>query len=127
KTVAKFRKLAVVALPIAADDVAIAPVPLRPQGGEFAYLIAALTHVPRLGDELDLGDYRILIDDVEEGGEAIDLVQFAGQGGCEVEAEAVNVHILHPVTQTVHDELEDLGVAHVQRVPCARVVHVVSG
>ena len=39
------------------------------------------------------------MDDVEEGAEAIDVVELAGQGGGQVEAEAVDVHLGHPVAQ----------------------------
>ena len=45
----------------------------------------------------------------------------------EVEAEAVDVHLRHPVAQAVHDQLQHVGVAHVERVAGARVVHVVRG
>ena len=46
------------------------------------------------------------MDDVEEGAEAVDLVQLAGQGGGQIEAEAVDVHLRHPVAQLVHDQLQ---------------------
>src|SRR5581483_12519882 len=44
----------------------------------------------------------------------------------EVEAEAVDVHLEHPVAEAVHDELQRPRVRHVQRVAAARVVHVVA-
>ncbi len=62
-------------------------------GREPADLVAAVADVPRLGDELDLGDDRVLLDDVEERRQAVDLVELAGQGRGEVEAEAVDVHV----------------------------------
>ena len=34
--------------------------------------------------------------DVEEGGEALDRMQLPRQGGSEVEAEAVDVHLVRP-------------------------------
>ena len=48
----------------------------------------------------------ILVDDVEERAQPVDLVQLAGQGARQVEAEAVDVHLHHPVAQAVHDELQ---------------------
>jgi hypothetical protein len=51
-----------------------------PQRREVADLVAAIPEVPRLGDELDLGDHRVLLDDVEERREPVDLVELAGQG-----------------------------------------------
>ncbi len=67
------------------------------------------------------------MDDVEKGRKAVDLVQLAGEGGRQVEAEAVHVHLLDPVAQRVHHQLERLGVHHVQRVSRPRVVHVEAG
>ena len=46
------------------------------------------------------------MDHVEEGGEAIHVVELAGEGGGEVEAEAVDVHLEDPVAEAVHDQLE---------------------
>ncbi len=66
------------------------------------------------------------MDGVEEGGELIDLVQLAGQGRRKVESKAIDVHLLHPVAQAVHDQLQHLGVAHVQGVAGAGEVHVVA-
>ena len=54
--------------------VAIPAVPLRPADGEVADLIAAFAQVPWLGDELDLRDDRVLVNDVEERAESIDGV-----------------------------------------------------
>ena len=106
-----------------AHRVAVAAVPLGPQGREAAHLVAALAQVPRLGDQLHLGDDRVLLDDVEERREAVHLVQLAGQGGGQVEAEAVHVHLGDPVAQRVHDQLQHVRGAHEQGVAGAgRVV-----
>ena len=110
--------------PVVAHLVAVAAVPLRPQRGEVADLVAALAHVPGLGDELHLGDDGVLLDEVEEGRELVHVVQLARQRRGQVEAEAVDVQVLHPVAQRVHDQLEHVGVAHVQAVAGARVVDV---
>ncbi len=125
ETVGEFGERLARAPPVVAHDVAVLAVPLRPERREVADLIAALADIPRLGDELDLGDDRILLDDVEEGTEAVDVVQLPGERGRKVEAEAVHVHLQHPVAQRVHDELQHVRVAHVQAVARAGVVHVV--
>ena len=52
----------------------------------------------------------------EEAAQAIDFMQLAGQYGRQVEAEAVNVHLLHPIPQAVHDELDSAAVEHVEAV-----------
>jgi hypothetical protein len=65
------------------------------------------------------------MDDVEERAQPIDVVSSRAARG-QVEAEAVDVHLLDPVAQAVHDELQRARVRHVQRVAAARVVHVVA-
>jgi hypothetical protein len=114
------------AAPEVADRVPVLPVPFAPQRREVADLIAAVAHIPRLGDQLDLGDHRILLDQVEERGQPVHLVELAGQGGGEIEPEAVHVHVEHPVAQRVHDHLKHVRVPHQQAVPGARGVHVVA-
>ena len=113
------------AAPEVADGVAVLAVPLRPQRREVADLVAAGPDVPRLGDQLGLADHRVLLDQVEEHRQPVDVVELAGEGGREVEPEAVDVHLGDPVPQRVHDQLKGVRVAHVQRVAGARVVHVV--
>ena len=62
---------------------------------------------------------------VEERGEAVDLGELACQRGGEVKAEAIHVHLCHPVAQRVHDELEDLRGTHEQRIAGAGRVEIV--
>ena len=109
EAVAELGQLAGVAAPEAADGVAVLAVPLGPADREVADLVAALADVPGLGDQLDLREHRVLVDDVEEGAEPVDLVQLARERGGEVEAEAVDVHLQHPVAQAVHDQLSVRG------------------
>ena len=87
------------AAPEVAHRIAVPAVPLGPQGREAADLVAVRTHVPRLRDELDLRDNGILVDEIEECGQPVDLGELSGQGGCEIEAEAIHVHLRHPVAQ----------------------------
>ena len=98
--------------PVVADRVAVLAVPLRPLRREVAHLVAARSDVPRLGDQLHLRDHRVLLDEVEERAQPVDLVELSGQAGRQVEAEAVDVHLRHPVAQRVHDQLQDMGAAH---------------
>ena len=118
--------LAPVPLPVAPDGIAILAVPFRPSRREVPDLIAPLAQVPRLGDQLDLRDHRVLVDHVEEGGQPVDVVQLPGEGRREVEAEAVDVHLEHPVAQAVHEELERARVPHVEGVAAPGVVLVVA-
>ena len=114
-----------VAAPEPAHRISILPIPLGPQHREIADLIPALAEIPRLRNQLHLRQHWILMDDVEERAEAIHLEQLASERARQVEPEAVDVHLDHPVPQAVHDELQHLRALHVQRVPAAGEVHVV--
>ncbi len=115
------------AAPVVAHRVAVLAVPLAPAHREVADLVAALADVPRLGDQLDVGEHRVLVNDVEERRQPIDVVELARQRRRQVEAEAVDVHLLHPVAQRVHHQLQRVRMPHVQAVAGAGVVHVVAG
>ena len=114
------------AAPEVADGVAVLAVPLRPLRREVAHLVAARPDVPRLGDELDLADGRILLHEFEERRQPVDVVELAGQRRGQVEPEAVDVHLGHPVPQRVHDQLQRVRVPDVEAVAGAGVVHVVA-
>jgi len=115
-----------VALPISAHVVAILAIPFRPQDGEVADLVSTFAHVPGLGDQLHRGNDRVLMDAVEEAGEPAHVVKLPREGGGEIEAEAIDVHLADPVTEAVHQELKHPRMHHVQRVSRAGVIHVVA-
>jgi hypothetical protein len=69
-------------LPVAAQGVPVKAIPLAPGRGEAAHLVAAHPHVPGLGDELHPRHHRIGVDDLEDGGVAIELAApHPAQGG----------------------------------------------
>ena len=113
--------------PEVAHGVAVDAVPLRPQDREVAHLVAAGADVPRLGDELDLGEDRVLVDRVEERRQAVDVVELAGQRRGQVEAEAVDVALDDEVAQRVHDHAAaPLGWTGFSELPVPGEVHVVA-
>ena len=67
------------------------------------------------------------MDDVEERGEPVDLVQLACERRGEVEAEAVDVALGHEVAQRVHDQPQHRGMHDVEAVAGAGEVEVVAG
>ncbi|CAB4743432.1 unannotated protein [freshwater metagenome] len=111
--------------PEVAHAVAVLAVPLRPQWRELADLIAAGADIPRLGDELDPPEHRILLDRRHEAAEHVDIVEGAGEGGGEVEPKAVDMHLGDPVSKGVHDELQHVRLGDVERIAAAGVVGVV--
>ena len=114
------------AAPVVAHGVAVLAVPFRPLRREAADLVTAGPDVPRLGDELDLTDRRILLDEFEERRQFVDVVELPGQCGSQVETEPVDVHLGHPVPQRIHDELQRMRVTDVEAVAGPGVVHVVA-
>ena len=79
--------------PVAPQRLAIDVVPLRPAGRKAADLIAAKPDVPRFGDQLDVGENRILPDRGEEHAVRVERRGAAERRG-EIEAEAVDVEHL---------------------------------
>ena len=66
------------------------------------------------------------MNDVEEGTELVDIVQLTSKCGGQIEPEPVNVHLLNPIAQAVHDQLQHAGGLHIQGVTASRVVLVIS-
>ena len=95
--------------------VAVLAVPLRPAGREAPDLVAG--DVPRLGDHLDRRQDRVLVDQVEEGAVDVHVAALAGEGGGQVEPEAVDVHLGDPVAQGVQDQPERRRVPDVGLLP----------
>ena len=75
---------------------------------------------------LTSAQHRVLPAGVEEAPVLVEAVRLAGKDGGEIEAEAIDVHLLRPVAQAVRHHLEHAGVAQVDRVAGAGVVDVVA-
>ncbi len=67
---------------------------------EPADLVATFPDVPRFGDQLDLRDDRILLDQIEKGGEPVHIMELPGQRRGQVEPEPVHMHVQDPVPRT---------------------------
>ena len=74
--------------------------------------------IPGLGDELGVAEDRILGDALQQGrvGQHA-AVAIAAEHRGEIEAEAVDVHLHHPVAQRVEDEVADDRMRRVDRCP----------
>ena len=114
-----------VAQPEVAHAIAVAVVPFVPAVAEVAGLPAPHSDIPRLGDLLHACQSRIGDDPPEQGmvrGEGVGGV--AAQGGGEIEAEAVDLHVLRPVSERVQHETGGGVRCGVQRVPAPGDVDV---
>src|SRR3546814_4067154 len=98
---------------------AVRAVPLGASRGEVAELVAVRAEIPRLGDQLHAGQYRVLTQRVEEHRTGVEAVAGAAERGRQVEAEAVDMQALYPVAQGVHHHLQDVRMRATQRVAAA--------
>ena len=89
-------------------------------------MVSSGTDIPGLGNKLDVGNDRILLDDIEEGRELVNFRELAGKRGGQVEPETVNMHFGDPVPQRIHDQLKGMGGAHKQGIPGPRSVEIVA-
>src|SRR5512133_3219865 len=85
--------------PEVAYGVAVLPVPFAPQRWKVADLIATIAQVPWLGDQFDLGDHGVLLDDIEEGRQLVHFMKLPSQCRCKIKSEPVDMHLQDPITQ----------------------------
>ena len=83
----------------------------------MAQAVAVGAQVPRLGDQLDAAEQRVL----RHGGEKSAV---AGERGGEVEAEAVDVHLASPITERVQGQLQGAWMGEFEGVAAAAEVFV---
>src|SRR5882724_7985142 len=119
-------ELALIPPPVSAHRIAESIVPLRPAGREAADLVSAGSQVPRLCDQLDAGQDRILATAVEKAAALVEAVRPAAEYRRQVEAESIDPHLGCPVSQAVHYHLQDARIAEVQRIARAGIVDVVA-
>ena len=112
------------ARPITPQRVAETVVPLRPLRRKAAKPIAVRTDIPRLRDELEIGEQRLLTDRGKKRRVFVKPLRSAGEGGCEVEAEAVDITACDPVAQRGDHQLANAWMAEVERVAAAGKVLV---
>ena len=84
-------------------------------------MVPAFTDIPRFSNELHAREDRILVNDVEERGQPVDVVELTSERGREIEPKAVDVHLRHPVSKAVGDQLERARTANVEAVAAVPV------
>ena len=110
--------------PEAAHGVTIAIVPFTPTGRKAPQLIASRADVPRLRNQLDARQRRVLLHGVEEAAALIEAVRLPPEHGREIEPKAIDLHGDRPVAQTVHDQLHHARVHQIKRIAAACVIDV---
>jgi len=118
--------LPLLAFPEGADRVAVLVVPLRPARRELPHLIASRPDIPRLGEQLDARQHRVLPAAVKKAATLIETIGLARENGGEIETEPVDPHLRRPVAQAVRHHLQHAWIRQVHRVPGAGVVDVVA-
>ena len=63
-------------------------------GGKCAHLIAARTAVPRLRNQLDGAQHRVLAARFQKAALLVEAVRLARQNRAEIEAETIDMHFL---------------------------------
>src|SRR3954471_10549555 len=124
---AKFADQIAFAGPTAPQRAPKAIVPFRPHRREAADLIPTQADIPRLRDQLDGGENRVLLNGCKECGAAVETVWPAAQRSREVESEAIDVADLDPVAERVHDHLQNARMGEIERVSGAGEVVVITG
>ena len=109
-------RAAAIVQPEAAHAVAVAVVPLLPAGREIAELVAAGADVPRFGYQAPSRQHRVGLHGGEEAAGVGVAVRPARQHRREVEAEAVHVHVVHPVPQRADHHLDHARLRQVQAI-----------
>ena len=117
---AEFAEQTAFSRPVAAQSSAEVIVPFRPAGRKASDLIAAGADVPRLGDQLDVGEHRILPDRSEERRAAIEAVRPRPSVRGQIEPEAIDVADLDPIAQRIHHHLQDARMGEVECIAACR-------
>ena len=88
-----------VSLPKPPHRIPVLPVPFGPAGREIPELISIGAEIPWLGHELQTGHDRVLPDRVEKRAALPVIAVLACQGRAQIEAKAVDMHLLHPIAE----------------------------
>ena len=93
-------------VPMVAYEITVPVIPFSPRSGERADLVAAGADIPRLGDELDLGENRVLGNSVEKDAMGIECaVASSCKRGCQVKSEPINMEFLYPIAKGIEGQL----------------------
>src|SRR4051794_28439942 len=89
-------------------------------------LITAGSAIPRLGNQLDLAQHRILTACVEKTAAFVESGRLPCENSGKIETKADDPHFLGPVAQRIRPQLQHARVTEVDGVSGAGVVDVVA-
>ena len=111
--------------PEAADGIAVVIVPLGKQRREISHLVAALTDVPRLGNQLHLRQHRAIFDCLKQRSLLAERRRAPHDGG-QVETKTVDMEGFHPIFQALIRIMRYRRMAEIERVTAAGPVGVIA-
>jgi len=86
--------------PEAPQRIAISVIPLGPSGRKSAELVGVLSDIPRLRDQLDRSQHRILLQRRKKARRGIEgAIRATGKARRQVEAKSIDMHFFDPVAQ----------------------------
>src|SRR5205085_1214511 len=101
-------------------------VPLGPTRRETTHLVSARPAIPRLGDQLDSAQLRVLAACLQKAALIVEACGLAGEDRAKIETEAVDMRLARPIPQTVGHHLDHPHVVEVERIAGAGVVYVIA-
>ena len=117
---------AFVTAPKFAHIVAELVVPFAPARRKASMPISVRAKIPRFSNQLHAGQNRVLLNAGEERRLGREFLLRSRQTDGEVEAKTVNMHVVDPIAQGIHDHLQDARMADIQRVAASRRVAITS-
>ena len=112
--------------PEIANRISKSIVPLRPSRREATDLITSRSAIPRLRDEFDAPQHRVLAAGLQKAALIVEAVRFARQNCPEIKSETVNVHFFDPISKTIRDHLDHPGMTQIQSISGAGIVDVIA-
>src|SRR6202012_761786 len=107
-----------------AHGIPVAIVPFRPACRKMAELISAQPQIPRLRDQFDIGERGLGAQGLEECRVRVETVAIPPEHRRQVKSKSVDMHLLDPVLQAIHDEGAYSRVLAIDRVAAAAQVFI---
>ena len=115
-----------IAPPKAAKGIARAVVPFGKGRGICPQLIAARPNIPRLGDQFNPRQNGVLPQRIKKPAARIKAMRLAPQNRGQIKPKPIDMHLLHPIAQAIHNQAQRGGMGGIQGVSRARIIHIIA-